>query len=179
MYGKEINLNLEDALMSMESLRLMMGGKITEASTIEKVEVRRTAQFIATGNSLPDKLEDDYGVEVDAGDVTDYSWVNLSTGKRGQVTTLATLADSSFAAGDKVRIFWIEERDGSANNEAVQITISPSTFPGTYKIYGDTLIRNENGQDSPFQFVINRAMILLWLFSKQLLITNAMKCWKP
>ena len=178
-YGKEINLNLEDALMSMESLRLMMGGKITEASTTEKVEVRRTAQFIATGNSLPTKLEDDYGVEVDSGNVTDYSWVNLSTGKRGQVTAEAVLGDSSFAAGDKIRIFWTEERDGSTNNEAVQITISPSTFPGVYKIYGDTLIRNEDGQDSPFQFVINRAMILLWLFSKQLLITNAMKCWKP
>ena len=97
MYGKEINLNLEDALMSMESLRLMMGGKITEASTTEKVEVRRTAQFIvATTNSLPNKIEDDYGVEVDSGNVTDYSWVNLSTGKRGQVTTEATLADNSF-----------------------------------------------------------------------------------
>lgn len=160
MYGKEINLNLEDALMSMESLRLMMGGKITEASTTEKVEVRRTAQFIATDNSLPTKLEDDYGVEVDSGNVTEYSWVNLSTGKRGQVTAEAVLGDSSFAAGDKIRIFWTEERDGSANNEAVQITISPSTFPGTYKIYGDTLIRNEDGQDSPFQFVINRAKVM-------------------
>lgn len=159
-YGKEINLNLEDALMSMESLRLMMGGKITEASTTEKVEVRRTAQFIATDKSLPTKLEDDYGVEVDSGNVTEYSWVNLSTGKRGQVTTEAVLADGSFVAGDKIRIFWTEERDGSANNEAVQITISPSTFPGTYKIYGDTLIRNEDGQDSPFQFVINRAKVM-------------------
>lgn len=159
-YGKEINLNLEDALMSMESLRLMMGGKITEASTTEKVEVRRTAQFIATDKSLPIKLEDDYSVEVDSGNVTEYSWVNLSTGKRGQVTTEAVLADGSFAAGDKIRIFWTEEHDGSANNEAVQITISPSTFPGTYKIYGDTLIRNEDGQDSPFQFVINRAKVM-------------------
>ena len=160
MYGKEINLNLEDALMSMESLRLMMGGKITEASTTEKFEVHRTAQFIATGNSLPTKLEDDYGVEVDSGNVTEYSWVNLSTGKRGQVTAEAVLGDSSFAAGDKIRIFWTEERDGSSNNEAVQITISPSTFPGVYKIYGYTLIRNEDGQDSPFQFVINRAKVM-------------------
>lgn len=160
-YGKEINLNLEDALMSMESLRLMMGGKITEASATEEVEVRRTAQFIATDNALPaTKLEDDYGVEVDSGDVTEYSWVNLSTGKRGQVTAQAVLADSSFAAGDKIRIFWVEKRDGTAGNEAVQITISPSTFPGVYKIYGDTLIRNEDGQDSPFQFVISRAKVM-------------------
>lgn len=31
------------------------------------------------------------------------------------------------------------------------------------RIYGDTLIRDEDGQDSPFQFVINRARFTLAL----------------
>ena len=40
-----------------------------------------------------------------------------------------------------------------------------------YKIYGDTLIRNEDGQDSPFQFVINRAKVMSE-------VTLTMEAWK-
>ena len=48
-YGKEINVTLEDALISPESLRLMLGGQLNEASTEKKVTVRRTAEVeIAT-----------------------------------------------------------------------------------------------------------------------------------
>ena len=155
-YGKEITLTLEDALLSMESLRMLMGGKLADASETKKVTVRRTAQFTASSNGIPATIEDDYGASVTGTDIKTYKWMNLTQGTRGQCTD-NNLPEGSIASGDKVRIFWDEERDGSDGNGAVQITISPSTFPGSYKIYGDTFIRNENGMDSPFQFVIGKA----------------------
>ena len=57
-------------------------------------------------------------------------------------------------------LFWEEERDGSAENEAVELVISPDTYPGTYRVVGDALIRNKDGKDEAFQFVINKAKML-------------------
>jgi hypothetical protein len=38
------------------------------------------------------------------------------------------------------------------------ITITPDSFPGTYYVTGDTMIRSErNGEDEYFQFVIPKA----------------------
>ena len=64
--------------------------------------------------------------------------------------------------GDKIRIFWDEkvEDTGVDANTAVEVTISPDTFPGTYKIVGDTFMRSEKtGRDEPFQFIINKAKV--------------------
>ena len=66
--------------------------------------------------------------------------------------------------GDVVRFFWDEckENDSKANAAdfgAVEITISPNTFPGTYRVVGDTFMRNRNGKDEPFQFVIEKAKV--------------------
>jgi hypothetical protein len=70
-------------------------------------------------------------------------------------------APQNSEAGDHIRIFWEEEL---ANNEgqetAVEVTISPDTFPGTYKVVGDTFMRSEKtGKDEPFQFIINKAKV--------------------
>lgn len=182
-YGKEINLTLTDALISMESLRLMMGGAIKEAGTDDKkVTVRHTALVnIVTANTLPDSFENDYGTPVESaakyenGEVkavakpTEYKYINLTTGTRGQVTPAkgsegeadyVAAQTLTAAAGDQIRIFWDEEREGGKGKAgAVEIVISPNTFPGTYKVYGDTFIRNTNGKDSPFQFVIHKAKV--------------------
>ena len=158
-YGKEINLTLEDALITMESLRFMLGGAIKEAAASGgELEVHRTAEIvIGTANTLPTTFEDDYGNEVESADITKYKVLNLTTGSRSQVD--GDGQNLTAAKGDKLRIFWTEQRDGTTGKEAVQITISPSTFPGTYKVLCDTLIRDTNGDDSPFQFVINKAKV--------------------
>ena len=50
------------------------------------------------------------------------------------------------------------EVDGSTGT-AYEITIDAANFPGTYKVYGDTLVKNRNGKNSPYQFIINRAKV--------------------
>jgi hypothetical protein len=75
--------------------------------------------------------------------------------EEGQNTTKTSVAPTK---GDHIRVFWEEEEVNT--DAAIEVTISPSTFPGTYKIVGDTFMRSEKtGKDEPFQFVINKAKV--------------------
>jgi hypothetical protein len=170
-YGKEINLTLEDALLSLESARVMLGGKIKKIGGEQENEVTVHYTGLCTvENNVVDltKVENPSTKEIykclDA-KTTEVRYIDMTAGERGVFT--ADEATSSFEAtdleGHELRLFWKvvkaeEPSDGS--NTAVEITISPDTFPGTYKIVGDTFMRNTNGKDYPFQFVINKAKVL-------------------
>ena len=65
--------------------------------------------------------------------------------------------------GDHIRIFWEVELKGenSETESAIEVTISPDTYPGTYRVIGDTFMRSEKtGADEPFQFIIGKAKVL-------------------
>lgn len=173
-YGKEINLTLEDALLSLESARIMLGGKIkTPGVNDEVVTVHYTAEAKAAGKTI--SLENlvnpstkNYFVEGEL-PTDEFRFINVTQGYRGvgkvtdgTVTLTANDEKSEAADKDVIRLFWTVEKKGAENegNSAVEITISPDTFPGTYKIVGDTFMRNTNGKDYPFQFVINKAKVL-------------------
>lgn len=179
-YGKEINLTLEDALLSLESARIMLGGKIKKLGVDaagEEVTIHYTAEVKAgtDGQISFDNLinPSTKGKFATADKPTgEYRFINMTQGYRGigtgtdlKVWDEATkdYVAAEIAEKDTIRLFWQvtktqEPVDGS--NSAVEITISPDTFPGTYKIVGDTFMRNTNGQDYPFQFVINKAKVL-------------------
>ena len=178
-YGKEINVTLEDALMSLESLRFMLGGAIKKPSADNKVVVRHTAEVVCKAEGIvPKPIESGVTLTPTATTGHPIKLINLTTGARTQLTTANEAIDGSHAVlfknpkligdstvktveGDHIRIFWDEVL---ANNEgtetAVEVTISPDTFPGTYRVVGDTLMRSEKtGKDEPFQFVINKAKV--------------------
>lgn len=53
-------------------------------------------------------------------------------------------------------------KENSGINDGIlgkTLVINPDTFSGTYKIVGETYIKNRKGKDSRFQFVINEAKI--------------------
>ena len=57
-------------------------------------------------------------------------------------------------------IIFVFSGNNEGNETAIEVTISPDTFPGTYKVVGDTFMRSEKtGKDEPFQFVINKAKV--------------------
>lgn len=183
-YGKEINITLEDALMSLESLRFMLGGAIKRPSAEDAIVVHHTEEVTAvtrndvvyvpapkdhiTGEPMhpaasaahPIKLinlSKGYRTQINSGTMADYNVVTFKNPKAGLGSEGEKPAD-----GDKIRIFWDEVVTGAQNEteDAVEVTISPDTFPGTYKVVGDTLIRSEKtGRDEPFQFVINKAKV--------------------
>ena len=65
-------------------------------------------------------------------------------------------------AGDHIRIFWEEViANDSGAETAIEVTISPDTYPGTYRVIGDTFMRSQaTGADEPFQFIIGKAKVL-------------------
>jgi len=184
-YGKEINVTLEDALMSLESLRFMLGGAIKKPAATDKVIVRHSEEVVCeaggkvplpkdhlTGKTLTPKAFVNHPIRL----------INLTTGARTQLvvesgeaqymtgTAPITFYNYSLIDGethaqatekdDRIRIFWDEELDGTGAESAVEVTISPDTFPGTYRVVGDTLIRSaDTGKDEAFQFVINKAKV--------------------
>lgn len=159
-YGKDINLTLTDALISMESLRFMLGGQLKEASTTSKIAVHLTEEgVVKTANTVPEIKHHLTGTTLTL--PADYRYINMTTGKRGTVGGEDS-ATFEAAVGDHVRFFWTEEVDGEdAQKSAVEITISPNTFPGTYKVVGETFMRSsETGKDEAFQFIINKAKVL-------------------
>ena len=199
-YGKEINITLTDALLSLESLRFMLGGAIKRPSAKEPVIVRHTEEVVCLEGGVVPLPKDHlaktvtltpkatYGhnirlINLGGGvDPTDPTKPSPATGMRtqliaaqGQTVTLpgnkaikfknpaaGAITEVSTAQGDHVRIFWEEvvTGDQAETETAIEVTISPSTFPGTYKVVGDTFMRSEKtGKDEPFQFIINKAKV--------------------
>ena len=190
-YGKEITVTLEDALMSLESLRFMLGGAIKRPKAADAVIVRHTEQVVCGANGVVPKPKDHLtGVEMTPKATYGHPirLINMTTGARTQLVVTAAngaaitidgtkainfinpsmLADETdntlkTAQGDQVRIFWEEEIKGASGEaeSAIEVTISPDTFPGTYKVIGDTFMRSEKtGKDEPFQFIIGKAKVL-------------------
>ena len=187
-YGKEINITLEDALMSLESLRFMLGGAIKKSTKAgNTVIVRHTEEVVVDSNGkVPapkDHLTGKTLLPV-ASEAHPIRLINLGGGTNSTTAGARTqLTDKSFAPagntitfknpaagidtlteptpGDHIRIFWEDVVTNATTDEsAVEVTISPDTFPGTYRVVGDTFMRAEKtGKDEPFQFVINKAKV--------------------
>lgn len=181
-YGKEITITLEDALISLESLRFMLGGAIKYPSSTDSVWVRHSEEVVCkAGGVVPLPKDHLTGITYPAlvaSAAHPIRLINMTTGVRTQIEsgTLAGEKAINFvnpkagitgngtptAADDRIRIFWETELKG-VNNEsetAVEVTISPSTFPGSYKVVGDTFMRSaKTGKDEPFQFIIAKAKV--------------------
>jgi len=189
-YGKEITITLEDALISLESLRFMLGGAIHRGSSEkDKVTVRHTEEVVCGVNGVVPKPTDhitDAEYTVVASTAAPVRVINLTTGVRTQLTEgtidgtkaitfvneamLGTTTDDednetavsvATKQGDRLRIFWTETSNKAADaDKAVEVTISPDTFPGTYRVVGDTFMRSQaTGKDEAFQFVIGKAKV--------------------
>ena len=186
-YGKEINITLEDALMSFESLRFMLGGAIKRPSANAPVIVRHTEEVVCTAGGIVPKPKDHLtGIELTPKATYGHQirLINLTNGLRTQLVVTDPAGEAieidgtaainfknpaagaetpvKSAQGDHIRIFWEEiiVNDSGAET-AVEVTISPNTFPGTYKLVGDTFIRSEKtGKDEAFQFIVGKVKVL-------------------
>jgi len=187
-YGKEITVTLEDALISLESLRFMLGGAIKRPSATDSVIVRHTEEVVCGANGVV-PLPKDHLTGIELTPKATYGHpirlINLTKGTRTQIVVASESAaaislDGEKAIqfknpsmisgddntqlteyGDHIRIFWEELVTSEAAAETgIEVTISPDTFPGTYRVVGDTFMRSEKtGKDEPFQFVINKAKV--------------------
>lgn len=175
-YNKDATVTLEDALLSFESARFMLGGKIRHASAKEKVTINLNEEVVISdpnatadhpegfASKLPDVKDHLTGnkYKVQPSETTGYKYINLTQGTRGKVDEKNPIANAKFKDGDHVRIFWTQVVENAGKDEAAEIVISPDVFPGTYKIVGDTFMRSEaTGKDEAFQFIIGKAENIL------------------
>ena len=157
----------------------MLGGAIHRPTSAEPVVVRHTEEVVVDASGkVPLPKDHLTGVTLTPKATTGHPirLINLTTGVRTQITSgtmgasntitftnpAAGASEVAAAAGDHIRIFWEELVTAeNAQESAIEVTISPDTFPGTYRVVGDTFMRSEKtGKDEAFQFVINKAKVL-------------------
>lgn len=156
-YGKEITVTLEDALMSLESLRFMLGGAIKRPSATDSVVVRHTEEVVCLAGGVVPKPTD-HLTNITLTPTATYGHpirlINMTTGARTQLVVASSGGDAitidgtkaiNFvnpsmlvgetdntkltAQGDHVRIFWEEVIvSETASETAIEVTISPDTL---------------------------------------------------
>ena len=163
-FGKEINVNLEDAVISWEEMRILLGGSAySEANaSAHKIVIRKNAEKVftssddiafPTGDGKTTYGKNHFPAEAPA----TYKWIDMTNGKRGTNADLTTKVQKP-SAGETVRIRFFWEEEAGVSQPAQQIVIGADRFPGTYRVVGDALIRSEKtGSDDAFQFIINKA----------------------
>lgn len=152
-YGKEITLNLEDALFSPQSMNLMLGGiegkKLKNDLTSEATDITTLTRM--TKYEAPDSSK--YITEIKA----DEQWYDPST-----MAALTSVEAVNTALGT-YKYAYCEKtytKTGSSVGtvSGKKIEISAANFPGTYRIVGETFARSSNtGKDEYFQFEIPKA----------------------
>lgn len=155
-FGKEINVNLTDALFSPASMAIMFGGKDgvgTEDSTeITKVAMTRILSTAADSTVEMDTAEGRKTVKVLASGGSAYNTNITKVTDAGGVDVPASEFGSK-TAGDK---FFVHYKVTPTSKKV--ININADTFPGTYYITGDTFCRSDvTGEDDFFQFIIPKA----------------------
>lgn len=150
-YNKEVNVTLEDALFSTMSLKTMMGAgiKVASSSAKQEIDINEAIALDSTGRGdLTYPIKD--GAEV--------FYLDTEKGEYKSIEPSSQEITIEGMKNQEVRVFYKAEVDGT-NGNAVEITIGASNFGGTYRIVGDTTVRNINGVDEPFQFVMEKAKI--------------------
>lgn len=150
-YVNEINIKLEDALFSMKSLAVLLGGEVAE----DNRKIIKTEIFEATGTTLPQEDEENF------------RWNSIS-GWNNKFTTFNNKEINKLfpkfydLSGEQVNNFVIGEKyyctyylDGYSYS--VNLTNSSSK---NYCIIGETFIRSEiTNKDKLFYFIIPKAKL--------------------
>jgi hypothetical protein len=143
-YGKEITVTLQDALLSMKSLNLMTGGTGIAHTATKKI---KKAELVAL----------DANKEFDLSYTATANVYILDAGANAVTGTTKDWAYTAGSAGDVVRVMY---EVTSTLGGVYEVVINPGTFPGTYMVIGDTIIRNKvTGVDEGFQFIIPKAKL--------------------
>ena len=172
-YGKDINVTLEDAVISWEEMRILMGAQMNKSTETKKVKIRKNAQIeIETAEDWAlASLKAEDGAEnagltvkgkhnLPAEALTTFRWIDMTRGLRGNQQNFEEKApvagtdytkvndDGKFedAQGNVVTFkvrLFWEDETTQESENATELVISPDRYPGTYRVIGDSLIRSE------------------------------------
>lgn len=163
---REASLTLQDALVSTRGMELLTGNKVTIGTA--KIYMRQDTMWELDGSVMTDKGSNFPLVASGAGAVTlgftpnevvasilvydaeDDGGVPLAVG-----TLSAKVLTNVAWAGKSLIIYYTYNV-----TQAETYLISSDKFAGTYRIVGDTVVRNaKSGKDEAFQMTINNAKV--------------------
>lgn len=152
-FGREITLNLQDALFSAKSMAIMFGCP-TDNLEAGAGEVYRTWMLDPTATEAPTTLDLGLGKTHTLTGQAKYYKANGDfadkTGDTQEPAPTGAFAKGAAYVTDKI-----------TTKETTTISINAETFPGTYYCVGDTYARSEvTGEDSFFQIQIPKAKML-------------------
>lgn len=166
-FNREATMTLQDALLSPKSFSMLSGNTVskgvttitmrqaTEYALVEGVMTSKGALYPLTATSggavtlafTPKEA----AANILVYDATDDGGTPLAAGTLSG-TTLTNVA----WANKKVVVYYTYDSQATAET----YLITSDKFPSTYKIVGDTVVRNaETGKDEAFQIVINKAKL--------------------
>ena len=178
-FGVEINVTLEDALFSPKSMAIMQGsGKVVSGTTNAPVFVDITGEVYTFPESMSTSTsrnlielkhnyhpESIYIYEIDdngrwiSGEQLRGWEASTSTGTTtsGETRWIKKGSTGTAINTQSVALFY---KTPIKTDSAQKISINSDTFPGTYRVVGDTYARNRGtGKDEYFQFLIHRAKV--------------------
>lgn len=150
-FGKEITLTLEDALFTPASMSAIFGSYegndfrkgVKEVKTLDRMEKCTAARnfIVPAGNSNGTPTEAD---------------------KTAQAVYYDPATMEPYPDGTPIiegETFYKFTRSVAYEGQSLghMIEISANSFPGTYKIVGDTYVRSQDGVDERFQFIVPQA----------------------
>lgn len=147
-YGRTATLTLSDALLSDKSLSMLAGSSVqTENINLHKREVLTVVDGKVTLSHAPNDINKVSVFKTEGGAMLE------------EITTVVGGVDSkeltiTGATGD-VEVYYQHVAPAGATS----VTFSSDKFPSTYKVVGDTLVRNTDGLDEAMQFVIYKAKL--------------------
>lgn len=154
-FGRTATLTLQDALLSDVSMA-MLAGTAVKTTGIQAVG-REVLTAVADGTAP--------AVKVSIKDTPIASTITVfkaDGGVMGEEVTGFTVSSKDIkiatggAVGAQYMVFYEYIATGA---DVAQVTFSGNAFPATYKVVGDTVVRDENGLDRKMQFIIPKAKL--------------------
>ena len=163
-HSKTVDVQFDDAIMTMSSLALLTGGNLERADNEHKITMTQT-ELVELGAgadviTLSEKVKE--GTYVWAAKMVNgvLSTATRTTAKAGKDVKEVKIADLYNAEVDSeasvYRVFYEYEK-GVEAGELSELTVLADKFAGTYRFIGDTVLFNQyTGSNDVFQIEIPR-----------------------
>lgn len=155
-FGKEITLNITDALFSPQSMNIMFGGmKAGKLATMTSLSsLNRMTKYVVKDTA--------HRSDLTIGTAGEKWYVGTDAGLT-LVSSFDEIPDIYFTDSASKSVSTIKENtilyvEKSYNVTGRTIEITADNFPGTYRLVGETLARSQKtGTDEYFQFEVPKA----------------------
>ena len=168
-FDKECSMNMQNALLSPKSIELVTG--VATKTGIQAISMRQVTEFDVTdpanpvdkGSYFPLKASGTGAIQLaytpleSAANIWVYEVDKDGVAGEEKVGTLAgTVLTVAALANKEVVVYYSYNSKATAET----YTVAADKFGGTYKIVGNTFLRNETtGADEKFQMVIPKAKL--------------------